>query len=76
MTVDVGHKLANCRCCLCRKTSVNVRAPLVSVKTTQPLELLCIDFLSLETSKGGYENVLVMTDHFSKLLRQFPLVIS
>ncbi len=53
MTVDVRHKLANCRRCLCRKSSVHVRAPLVSVKTTQPLELLCIDFLSLETSKGG-----------------------
>ena len=72
MSTDVGHKISNCRRCVCRKTRTNIRAPLVSVKTTQPLEMLCIDFLSLETSKGGYENILVMTDHFSKFAQAFP----
>jgi hypothetical protein len=40
--------------------------------STQPLELVCIDFLKVEPSKGGIENILVVTDHFSKYAQAFP----
>lgn len=35
--------------------------------TSYPLELMCMDYLTPESSKGGIANVLVITDHFTKL---------
>ena len=34
-----------------------------NIRTSQPLELACLDYLTLEPSKGG---ILVVSDHFTK----------
>ena len=47
------------------------RAPLVSISTTQPLELVCIDFFTLEQAKGGHQRILVVTDHFTKYAQAY-----
>ena len=42
------------------------RAPLHPMVSTEPLDLVCMDFVGLESSKGGYNSILVITDHFTK----------
>ena len=72
MAKDVKDWCVKCKRCCLRKTSPSkVKAPLVSIFSTEPLELICIDYLKLERSKGGFENVLVITDHFTKYAQAF-----
>ena len=67
MTRDVENWISKCDRCIKRKTPTNQKAQLVSIVTTQSLELVCMDFLGLETSKGGFQYILVITDHFTNL---------
>ena len=39
---------------------------------SRPLEILAIDFTKLETASGGRENILVLTDVFSKFTQAIP----
>ena len=72
MTNDIDYWIRGCRNCVLRKTPPSERAPLTNITTSQPLELVCMDYLSLETSKGGYPNILVITDHFTKYAVAVP----
>ena len=53
MQQSVVDYITRCGRCIRRKDLNPQRAPLVSTETTQPMELVCIDFLKLERSKGG-----------------------
>ena len=72
MQKSVVDYIAQCDRCIRRKDYHSPRAPLVNTQTSQPIELVCIDFLKLEPSKGGIENVLVVTDHFTKYALAYP----
>ena len=72
MASDVREHVRDCGRCVRRKHPVNQVAPLQNVFTTQPMELVCMDYLTLETSKGGFENILVVTDHFTKYSQAYP----
>lgn len=69
---DVEKKVKNCDRCIMRKSNPGPSAELVNIVTTQPMELVCIDFLTLERSKGGFEKILVLTDHFTRYAQAFP----
>ena len=66
MDTDIVEKVRQCMRCILRKTRPVPAAELVNITSSYPMELVCIDYLKLETSKGGYENVLVITDHFTR----------
>ncbi|XP_060082178.1 uncharacterized protein K02A2.6-like [Ylistrum balloti] len=72
MLKDVENWLQKCPRCIRRKTSTVQIAPLVNITTSQPLELVCIDYLTLETSKGGYQHIFVLTDHFTRYAQAYP----
>jgi transposase InsO family protein len=65
MSVHIGQWVKHCDRCIRRKSVPDI-APLHPITSSQPLELVCIDYLGLETCKGKYKNVLVITDHFTR----------
>lgn len=73
MASDVKRHLHQCKRCTLRKVAEpQGKTKLTSIKTSRPLELVCLDFLSLETSGGGIDNILVITDHFTRHAQAFP----
>ena len=72
MHQDIVTWIEECGRCTRRKTPTNQRAPLVNITTSSPLELVCMDFLTLEPFKGGHQHVLVITDHFTRFAMAIP----
>lgn len=56
---DAVEWIKGCKNCILRKSPTNIRTPLISIETLEALELVCFDYLSLETSKGWCQNILV-----------------
>lgn len=68
MEKDTKQYVSQCKRCVLSKTpEPEARAPLVSISTTAPLELVCIDFWAAEDVNNRSVDVLVITDHFTKL---------
>ena len=64
---DTDHWLSQCERCLISKGDyTEPKTQQGSLTAQQPLELLCIDFTKADVAKGGKENILVLTDAFSK----------
>lgn len=73
MAKDVDNHCTKCNSCILRKTpSTQVSAPLVPIQSTYPLQLVSVDFLSLEAARSGVCNVLVMVDHFTRYAVAVP----
>ena len=60
-----------CDRCIHRKGR-GATAPMQSIQSSMPMELVCIDFLSIEPDNKGVKDVLVITDHFTKYALAIP----
>ncbi|KYO47393.1 hypothetical protein Y1Q_0001201 [Alligator mississippiensis] len=47
-------------------------AYLHTISSSKPLELVCIDFLTIEPDRKNISNVLVVTDHFTRYAQAYP----
>ena len=65
MAGDIEKYIKNCPRCIRRKAQGKTAATLVVVDSTYPMDLVCMDFVSLEMSAGGYEHILIMIDNFT-----------
>ncbi|XP_035984622.1 uncharacterized protein LOC118558239 [Fundulus heteroclitus] len=73
MGKDVVAHVKHCQRCILGKTpEPAASAPLENIRTSAPMELVCIDFWTAESGDKKTTDVLVVTDHFSKLALAFP----
>ena len=73
MEKDVRAHVRCCRRCVFGKSpEPAARAPLERIRSSTPMELVCMDFWTAEGGKQQSVDVLVVTDHYTKLAHAFP----
>lgn len=73
MWQDVKKWCTECeRCTVAKASQPKVRTFLGSLLASRPLEIIAIDFTVLDRASNGQENVLVVTDVFSKFTQAYP----
>ncbi len=73
MYEDVEQWVKQCqRCVLAKMPQPKIKAPWASFLASRPLEVVAVDFTTLEPATDGRENVLVVTDVFTKFSQAFP----
>lgn len=73
MSADVAHWVQRCeRCQQAKEAAPVARSYMAHLLSSRPNEIVALDFTVLEPSHSGHENVLVMTDVFSKFTLAIP----
>ena len=67
MAKDAQNWVTNCRHCQIARGDYNQPKPKIGhLEAHNPLDLVCLDFAKIDPSKTGKENVLVITNAFTK----------
>jgi transposase InsO family protein len=69
---DVEKRCQTCERCVVAKAQQRVRPVMGHLLARRPLEVVAIDFTVLEPASNGMENVLVLTDVYSKWTQAMP----
>ena len=73
METHVRNWIRKCERCTVSKLPIpGVKPKIKSLIASRPLEVICIDFTQLEKASDGRENVLVITDAFTKYTIAVP----
>ena len=73
MNRNVREFVRKCfQCTVTKAQTPVVRPPMRHLLAFKPLDRLSVDFLKLDRGHGGFEDVLVMTDSFTKFARAVP----
>ena len=73
MNSDVAHRVETCsRCLQAKKSNRRIFQPTGHLVASEPLEVIALDFTKVEMSSNGYENILVITDIFTKWTMAIP----
>lgn len=70
MARDIERTIKSCARCV-KRGAPGHKAPMQTIPTSHPLELLGIDFLSIENG-GHKQDILVILDHFTKFACAIP----
>ena len=70
MAAQAKEHIKKCHTCLAFKAK-QPKAPLKNIVATHPLELVHLDYLCLDPGRGLEENVLVITDHFTRYAQAY-----
>ncbi|KAI3363968.1 hypothetical protein L3Q82_001566 [Scortum barcoo] len=72
MREEIEHYVTRvCRCVKRKKPNRVTRTPIQSTETSAPFEMISIDYVHLEKSRGGEEYILVVVDHFTKYAQTY-----
>ena len=72
MKRDIEHYVTRvCSYLKQRRANIVPRAPMENIHTSAPFKLVSLDFVHLEKSKGGYEYILVIVDHFTMFAQAY-----
>lgn len=73
MARDITHFVKNvCKCVKDKKPTIHRHAELQPMQSSHPFQMISMDFVHLERSKGGYEYILVLVDHFTRFAQAYP----